>query len=883
MIRLCAMLALAIAAPTSHAQAVGTAVTYQGELRAAGAPASAPHDFEFRLFNAASGGAQVGPTVIANGVPVSNGLFAVPLDFGPGQFAGDAQWLEIAVRATGGGNHETLLPRTAITAAPYALGAVAALADSVSSTSVIDGSVVAADIDATQVQLRVGGSCATGQFLRSVNQDGSVSCEADASGAGTVTSIASGTGLTGGPITGAGTLSVAAGGIGAIQIDDTQVQRRVGGSCATGQFLRAVNQDGSVSCEADASGTGTVTSIASGTGLTGGPITGAGTLSVAAGGIGAVQINDAQVQRRVGGSCPAGQFMQTVAQDGTVTCASGVAAWTLAGNAGTDPLANFLGTTDNRALVLRANNQRVGQYAAVTLGGPAGGFSANVLLGSPENSITTGVRGATISGGGNRTGDSEIGLSEENPNRVTDHYGTVGGGYANQAGDAAGTTSDKTVATVAGGKNNVASGVGSAIGGGSNNVASEFHGTVAGGTNNNASGFNSTIGGGQVNLATGTYGVIAGGSSNEANLEGSAVGGGRDNVTGGIYSTIVGGLNNATGGNGSTVGGGINNCAGGWYSFAAGWRAKVRPGTDPGGTGPCSGLTYPGGSGDIGTFVWAGFAGTDFVSTGVEQFLVRAEGGIGFNTNAPITAFDVVSDTENAHTASIRNLSDDSPSGLQIRLGVVTPTAINNFLTFERADGTNVGAVEGNGTGGVVFRTSGGDYAEYLPKADARADLPAGSVVGIRNGAVSLDTHQADQLAVVSSSPAVIGNDPGDARQADHALIAFIGQADVRVLGTVAAGDYLVTSERNDGVAHGVPPQALGADLLSRVVGRAWQAKAGDTDGMVRALVGLDPVAIAQARQIALQARAIDELTADQAALREELRALRRRIEAQDR
>ena len=47
--------------------------------------------------------------------------------------------------------------------------------------------------------------------------------------------------------------------------------------------------------------------------------------------------------------------------------------------------------------------------------------------------------------------------------------------------------------------------------------------------------------------------------------------------------------------------------------------------------------------GDEGTFVWADttppFA--PFVSTGPNQFLVRAAGGVGINTNAPAVPLDV--------------------------------------------------------------------------------------------------------------------------------------------------------------------------------------------------------------------------------------------------
>lgn len=79
------------------------------------------------MYDAASGGAQVGATVTANVVPVSNGLFTVALDFGASAFAGDARWLEVRVRpGASSGNSTTLSPRQAVTATPYALYATIA-------------------------------------------------------------------------------------------------------------------------------------------------------------------------------------------------------------------------------------------------------------------------------------------------------------------------------------------------------------------------------------------------------------------------------------------------------------------------------------------------------------------------------------------------------------------------------------------------------------------------------------------------------------------------------------------------------------------------------------------------------------------------------------
>ena len=51
-------------------------------------------------------------------VPVGNGAFTVSLDFGGGIFAGEARWLEIAVRTNGLTSFATLQPRQPLTATP---------------------------------------------------------------------------------------------------------------------------------------------------------------------------------------------------------------------------------------------------------------------------------------------------------------------------------------------------------------------------------------------------------------------------------------------------------------------------------------------------------------------------------------------------------------------------------------------------------------------------------------------------------------------------------------------------------------------------------------------------------------------------------------------
>jgi hypothetical protein len=97
-----------------------TEFTYQGRLLSGGLPANGSHDFEFRLFDDAAVGTQLGPTVTLTAVNVNNGVFSVRLDFG-NQFPGANRFLEISVRATGDASFTFLTPRQAITSAPYAI------------------------------------------------------------------------------------------------------------------------------------------------------------------------------------------------------------------------------------------------------------------------------------------------------------------------------------------------------------------------------------------------------------------------------------------------------------------------------------------------------------------------------------------------------------------------------------------------------------------------------------------------------------------------------------------------------------------------------------------------------------------------------------------
>ncbi|RMD97216.1 MAG: hypothetical protein D6816_17850, partial [Bacteroidetes bacterium] len=112
--------------PASVTAAAGTAFTYQGQLEKSGSAVTDTCDFQFSLYDASTGGSQVGSTITKSSVSVSDGLFTTELDFGSSAFDGNARYLQIAVKCSGESSYTTLNGRVALNPAPYAVNAATA-------------------------------------------------------------------------------------------------------------------------------------------------------------------------------------------------------------------------------------------------------------------------------------------------------------------------------------------------------------------------------------------------------------------------------------------------------------------------------------------------------------------------------------------------------------------------------------------------------------------------------------------------------------------------------------------------------------------------------------------------------------------------------------
>ncbi|PQJ26874.1 hypothetical protein BSZ35_18260 [Salinibacter sp. 10B] len=240
-----------------------------------------------------------------------------------------------------------------------------------------------------------------------------------------------------------------------------------------------------------------------------------------------------------------------------------------------------------------------------------------------------------------------------------------------------------------------------------------------------------------------------------------------------------------------------------------------------------------------------------------------------------------------ANVALVENTnSGDGGDVLAIQAG---ETASNiqdntNFITFYGSGDTDMGALEGDGNGGIQLNSGGADFAEKLPVAEGAEVPEAGELVGVKSGKLRLSTGNADRVMITSTAPIVTGNAPstpgaGDARSV---AVAFVGQVPAKVRGSVEIGDLIVASGKEDGTGRAVAPSEYRRSKHGPVAGQAWSAKETSTVGEVSVAVGLGRSgAVAdqleeQRRENQRQEEQIADLKTENKEIKERLAALER-------
>jgi hypothetical protein len=141
----------------------------------------------FALYDAETGGNQIGAALTRPNVSVANGIFTVQLDFGANAFTGANRFLEIAVKKPSETNYTTLTQRQMLTSSPYAIRTISATAaDSLSSECV--GCVTNAQINSID-GAKVSGVVANANTANSAVTAQSAATATTAATAGNVTGV----------------------------------------------------------------------------------------------------------------------------------------------------------------------------------------------------------------------------------------------------------------------------------------------------------------------------------------------------------------------------------------------------------------------------------------------------------------------------------------------------------------------------------------------------------------------------------------------------------------------------------------------------------------------------------------------------------------------
>jgi hypothetical protein len=690
---LLAVLLFALSISNLTAEPLGSAFSYQGRLTDIGAPANGLYDFSFVLHsNSVATDSIVSAPVFTNAVPVSNGLFTVTLDFGAAAFAGEARWLQMAVRTNGAVAFVTLSPRQPLSPTPYALyaptagaAANAESAGTATSASTVPWSgitgIPAGFADGTDndtiYTAGLGLMLSGAQFSVSFAGSGSASTAArsdhDHAGAYAAAShphsaadVTSGT-LSDARLSANVALLDANQGFTASNrfagvVEMTNVNNTVVGTFSgSGSGLTSINPanlspgtaaisiSGNAATATSAGSATTATTAGTAASFTS-PLAGDVTGTQTATAVGAIR------GRQVSSSAPApNEFLR---YDGSQWAPGAVALAT-----------DVTGTLSDARLsanvaLLDANQAFTGsnRFAGVLTATNA----TNALVGkfTGDGAGLTNVQPANLAGGTAPINISGMAATASIADHVVNNGVTSAAIAPNQVVKSLNGLRDDV--TLAQGANLTLTPSGQTLtlatptdwhvtGNASTTPGTHFLGTTDNQpfemkVNNQralrleptSAGPNVIAGyqGNQVSSGITSATIAGGGSAAAPHLVsgfGGTVGGGAENQAQGMVATVGGGQANIAGGDGATVGGGAGNTTATAAQFA----------TIPGGALNSVTASYGFAAGrrakanHQGSFVWGDSTDADFASGGNNQFLIRATGGVGIGKNNPASALDV--------------------------------------------------------------------------------------------------------------------------------------------------------------------------------------------------------------------------------------------------
>jgi len=808
------MLALLGWSATAVAQApVGSAFTYQGRLNASGGPASGSHDFEFALYDADTGGNQVGTTVSLTS-NVTGGLFSAPLDFGVGTFSGEKRWLETWVRTSGGGAFTPLLPRSEVTPAPHAQ-----YADSASTAISADSAALAEAARTLSRQYLVSTRAYYTQPLAAfeTHTGKNVWQSFTATAGGTLAKVV-------------GTVNV---------LNSAPITLRVRSGEGTGGTLLH---------------TQVITSwIEAGNTITGGP-------QLTQGSVYTIELscdNNLEVQKGhpyPGGTSNSGddfsfdvrvenpeeQILVSAPSETQlyVNAKVGIgtnnpeAALHIGGTAGIDGIKFPNGTTQTTAFTGTATHAATADNAT---------NASNAAHATTAGSATNATNAATATNADNADDADKLDGIDSAGFALAGHtHDNVA--LAQSARSLSAVVSTEQVSAEQNLSNNTTAGT---------TFWQSFTSTKSGPVSlisvpvelvfaeNNLT-FHLYEGEGTAGtlLYQGGASYFQLGSSFQTNAGGVSLTSGQKYTlfftTGGVITWDYAAPDAYPGGRNDTNNG---DCRFKVSVLASSEKTIVSaPNSN---TVQVDAALQVTGSAQV---------ASNLTVDGSTLAIDAANNRVGVGNATPENPLHVTGSFDgvglSSHVALIENTNTGTGSDvLALKVGnTANPGGGQNFVTFLKGDNTAVGEIDGNANGGVSYKTAAADFAEELPQLDPAEQIEAGDVVGVFGGKVSRRTEGADWVMAVSTAAAFVGNSRAG-EEAGREQVAFMGQVPVRVRGAVQAGDYIVASGLQDGTAVAVDAAAIQPEQGRLIIGRAWEASNSAEVKMINTVIGLPETA----------------------------------------